>query len=79
MQHGQRQLNTIPIIQMTIPRQAKQKTKRVALVMAFFSAAAVSAQDLAPSSTPAVGAGVSLLVSGAVVGFSLDVSALALI
>ncbi|KAI9173902.1 hypothetical protein LWI28_008476 [Acer negundo] len=49
-----------------------RKTKRVALAMAFFSAAADSAQDLAPSSTPAVGAGVSLLVSGAVVGFSLD-------
>ncbi|KAI9195793.1 hypothetical protein LWI28_018071 [Acer negundo] len=96
MQHGHRQLNTIPIIQMTIPRQAKQKavltrnpmvcnlpfsfflqfftrkTKRVALAMAFFSAAAISAQDLAPSSAPVVGAGVSLLVSGAVVGFSLD-------
>ncbi|TXG70481.1 hypothetical protein EZV62_005416 [Acer yangbiense] len=51
----------------------------LALVMAFFSAAPVSAQDLAPSPAPAAGAGVSLPVSGAVVGFSLVVSALALL
>ncbi|KAL5744071.1 hypothetical protein ACOSP7_026924 [Xanthoceras sorbifolium] len=49
-----------------------------ALVMAVFSAA-VSAQDLAPSPAPAAGAGVNLPVSGAVVGFSLVVSALALL
>ncbi|KAH7557304.1 hypothetical protein JRO89_XS11G0111800 [Xanthoceras sorbifolium] len=41
--------------------------------------AAVSAQDLAPSPAPAAGAGVNLPVSGAVVGFSLVVSALALL
>ncbi|KAI9196670.1 hypothetical protein LWI28_025937 [Acer negundo] len=56
-----------------------RKTKRIALVMAFFSAATVSAQDLAPSSTPAVGAGVSLPVFDVIIGFFLDVSALALI
>ncbi|KAK4835340.1 hypothetical protein QYF36_008547 [Acer negundo] len=53
--------------------------KRIALIIPFFFTAAVSAQDLAPSSAPTVGAGVSLPVFGAVVGFSLDVFALALI
>ncbi|KAK1561016.1 hypothetical protein Q3G72_033488 [Acer saccharum] len=51
----------------------------IALVMAFFFAAVVSARDLAPSIALAASVGVSLPDSGAVVRFSLAVSALTLI